>query len=169
MPLAFRAAAGPLCVCLEARYIHGVSRCRTKQMQRPSGACRSGKVLVQRLCVPGCLAAVLNSLRRRCLPICMVEYRYSMHATTLSLSRARGHRATNGLSLMRELERRCGCTLSVVPCDAAQGLYIICSEHEHHVTYSVGFTTQRRAPRDHETAGSAGFHDKHFRTGYSRC
>ena len=90
----------------------------------------------------------------------MVEYRYSTHAATLSLSRARGHRASNGLPLMRELERRCGCTLSVVPCDAAQGLYSTVYVHEHLVGvfcefYDTGTSTAR--PAGHGTAGSAGF------------
>ena len=63
---------------------------------------------------------------------------------------------------MRELERRCGCTLSVVPCDAAQGLYSTVYVREHPVGvfcefYDTGTSTAR--PAGHGTAGSAGFHD----------
>lgn len=56
----------------------------------------------------------------------------------------------------------CGCTLSVVPCDAAQGLYSTVYVHEHPVSvfcefYDTGTSTAR--PAGHGTAGSAGFHD----------
>ena len=74
---------------------------------------------------------------------------------------------------MRELERRCGCTLSVVPCDAAQGLYSTVYVHEHPVGVFCEFydtCLQGPALRDRlvmEQQVQLGFttHDNHSRAG----